>query len=41
METLMRMQNSFDIAQARSREGEIKVNRYVSKVKESTEPKLL
>ena len=41
METLMRMQNSYDIAQARSREGEITVNRYVSKVKESTQPKLL
>ena len=31
METLMRMQNSFDIAQARKREGEIKVARYVPK----------
>lgn len=29
METLMRMQNSFDIAQARKREGEITVERYV------------
>ena len=28
MDTLMRMQNSFDIAQARKREGEIKVERY-------------
>jgi len=28
METLMRMQNSFDIAQARKRESEIKVARY-------------
>lgn len=28
METLMRMQNSYDIAQARKREGEIKVARY-------------
>lgn len=28
MDTLMRMQNSFDIAQARKREGEIKVARY-------------
>ena len=28
METLMRMQNSYDIAQARRREGEIKVERY-------------
>ncbi len=29
METLMRMQNSFDIAQARSREANISVDRYV------------
>ncbi|MCJ2090974.1 HigA family addiction module antitoxin [Methylobacterium sp. J-072] len=29
MDTLMRMQNAFDIAQARSREDEIKVARYV------------
>ncbi len=28
MDTLMRMQNSFDIAQARRRSGEIKVARY-------------
>lgn len=28
MDTLMRMQNSFDIAQARKREGEIKVSRF-------------
>lgn len=28
METLMRMQNSYDIAQARRREAEIKVGRY-------------
>lgn len=28
MDTLMRMQNSFDIAQARKREGEINVARY-------------
>jgi antitoxin HigA-1 len=31
MDTLMRMQNSFDIAQARRRAGEIKVARYVAK----------
>jgi addiction module HigA family antidote len=31
MDTLMRMQNSFDIAQARQREGEIKVHRYEPK----------
>lgn len=29
MDTLMRMQNSFDIAQARKREGEITVRQYV------------
>ena len=29
MDTLMRMQNSYDIAQARKREGEITVARYV------------
>jgi len=29
METLMRMQGSYDIAQAREREGEIRVARYV------------
>ncbi len=28
MDTLMRMQNSYDIAQARKREGEIHVSRY-------------
>jgi addiction module HigA family antidote len=31
MDTLMRMQNSYDIAQARSRESEIKVARYKPK----------
>jgi antitoxin HigA-1 len=31
METLLRMQNSFDIAQAPRREGEIKVARYIPK----------
>ena len=31
MDTLMRMQNSFDIAQARKRESEIAVARYVPK----------
>jgi antitoxin HigA-1 len=31
METLMRMQNSYDIAQAHKREGEIKVARYKPK----------
>ncbi len=33
MDTLMRMQNSYDIAQARMRAGEIKVARFESKVK--------
>ena len=31
MDTLMRMQNSFDIAQARKREGEIEVARFEGK----------
>src|ERR1051326_90372 len=31
METLMRMQNGFDIARAKSRQGEIVVARYVAK----------
>lgn len=31
MDTLMRMQNSFDIAQARKREGEITVARFTGK----------
>jgi addiction module HigA family antidote len=31
MDTLLRMQTSFDIAAARRREGEIKVSRYVPK----------
>jgi addiction module HigA family antidote len=31
MDTLMRMQNSFDIAQTRKREGEIKVTAYEGK----------
>lgn len=42
MDTLMRMQNSFDIAQARRREGEIVVPRYVPPDASSAErqPKL-
>jgi len=32
MDTLMRMQNSFDIAQTRKREGEISVARFVGEV---------
>ena len=31
MDTLMRMQSSYDIAQTREREGQIRVKRYVSK----------
>jgi antitoxin HigA-1 len=31
METLMRMQNSYDIAQAHRKEGDIKVDRFVPK----------
>jgi addiction module HigA family antidote len=31
MDTLMRMQNSYDIAQARRRAGEIKVARFIAK----------
>jgi hypothetical protein len=41
MDTLMRMQNSFDIAQAHMREGEIKVEPYVAKAKSDPEPKLV
>lgn len=39
METLMRMQNSFDIAQAHKREGEIAVARYVPKAGTSEQSK--
>jgi antitoxin HigA-1 len=42
MDTLMRMQNSYDIAQARSREGEITVKRFVPKPEKKPEqPSLL
>jgi addiction module HigA family antidote len=41
MDTLMGMQNSFDIAQARRREREIKVARYVPKAPREPHPKLL
>lgn len=41
MDTLMRMQNAFDIAQARSREGEITVSRYTPKAKTTPQPSLL
>ncbi|MGP0061641.1 MAG: HigA family addiction module antitoxin [Beijerinckiaceae bacterium] len=39
MDTLMRMQNSFDIAQARKREGAITVARYVPKAPGAPHPK--
>lgn len=38
MDTLMRMQSSYDIAQARKREGEINVARYVPKTKGGQQP---
>jgi antitoxin HigA-1 len=41
MDTLMRMQNSFEIAEARKREGEIQVQPYVPKTKTEPQPKLL
>ena len=41
MDTLMRMQNAYDIAQARSREGEIIVSRYLPKLKATRRPSLL
>jgi addiction module HigA family antidote len=41
MDTLMRMQCSYDIAQARTREGEIKVARYVPRPKSADQPALL
>jgi antitoxin HigA-1 len=41
MDTLMRMQNAYDIAQARAREGEITVSRYVPKAKDTPQPSLI
>ena len=38
MDTLMRMQNAHDIAQARAREGEITVVRYVPRAKDTPQP---
>jgi addiction module HigA family antidote len=38
MDTLMRMQNNHDIARARGREGEIRVDRYVPKPKDLSRP---
>lgn len=40
METLMRMQNSYDIAQARSREGEINVKPFIPKAKDAPQASL-
>lgn len=40
MDTLMRMQNSYDISQARKRENEIRVSPYVPKPKEHSQPEL-
>ena len=41
MDTLMRMQNSFDIASARKREGEINVRRYAPAASDNAQPKLI
>jgi addiction module HigA family antidote len=41
METLMRMQTSFDVAQARQLEGDIAVKPYVAKPKSESQPNLL
>jgi len=40
MDTLMRMQNSYDIAQARRREGDIKVRRFKAPAAGGAQPKL-
>ena len=41
MDTLLRMQTAYDIAEARDREGDIKVKRYVAKPDTSKQPRLL
>ena len=41
MDTLMRMQNSYDIAQARKREGEINVARFVPQSKPDAQSTLI
>jgi addiction module HigA family antidote len=41
METLMRMQNSYDIALAHEKKGEISVSRYVPKAPNEPQPKLI
>jgi antitoxin HigA-1 len=38
MDTLLRMQTAYDIAEARDREGDIKVQRYVPKPRADTHP---
>ena len=40
MDTLRRMQTSFEIAEARKREGDIQVQPYVRKTKTEPQPKL-
>jgi antitoxin HigA-1 len=40
MDTLLRMQTAYDIAEARDREGDIKVQRYVAKPRASKHPAL-
>ena len=41
MDTLLRMQTAYDIAEARDREGDIKVKRYVAKPDTSKQSRLL
>lgn len=41
MDTLLRMQTAYDIAETRDREGDIKVKRYVAKPDTSKQPRLL
>ena len=41
LERLMRMQNSYDIAKARAKEGEIILKRYVPRPKDGAWPSLL
>lgn len=41
MDTLMRMQNSYDIARARIHQDDIKVTRYVPPSASDTQPKLI
>ena len=38
MDTLLRMQTAYEIAEARDREGEIKVKRYVAKARPASAP---